>query len=82
MLDIFLGMIQLDHVHSKCLSLTTGAMLHPDSLCELPRDRTLASSPVLLPSLTYQVGHHETNVNQCNSGRGVAHGDGGRPAPL
>ena len=44
--------------------------------------RPLAIRPVSLPSLTKQVGHHEKNVNQCNSGRRVAHGDGRRPTPL
>ena len=57
-----------------------GAIRRRVLLRDIPCAR-LTLRPVLLPSII-EVGQHEKNANQCNSGRRVAHGDGRRPAPV
>jgi hypothetical protein len=67
MLNFLRDLIQSIQAQIKFLNLTDGAMTRHILLCEVPCARPLAIRPDSLPSLTYQAGHHEKNVNQCNS---------------
>ncbi|MCH7821554.1 MAG: hypothetical protein IIA07_06010 [Proteobacteria bacterium] len=82
MLDFLRDLISKDSSLFKIFNLTRDASTRPIYLREDPCTSTLAIRPDFLPSLTYQVGQHEKNVNQCNSERRVAHGNGRRPTPL
>ena len=82
MLIFFRALIVFVQSHFKPLERTAGELFRPVLLCQPPCARPLALRNEALPSLTYQVGQNEKNVNQCNSGRRVAHGDGRWPTPL
>jgi hypothetical protein len=68
----------------KSASRDTGASHRSLRLAPIPCPAAPATSRQirLLPDYNLEAGHHEKNVNQCNSGRGVANGDGRWPAPL
>ena len=82
MLDFFQGLILGHQPNYKLIRLTCDALARSLFLREAPCTLLPATQSVSLPSFTYQVGHHEKNVNQCDSARRVAYGNGRRPTPL